>query len=107
MAIFPIDNWKAIQAAVNKLAGEAKKEKVSMDAAKQSAAVVANHTNTLQGLSVDEQEPERLKSIDEVNKIHLKATELLAEISPKLEEQADDLLAKEHDLEANRNTRTA
>lgn len=98
-AIFPVDDWKAIQAAVNKLAGEAKKEKVTLlDAAKQSAAVVANHTNTLQGLSVDEQEPERLKSIDEVNKIHLKATELLAEISPKLEEQADDLLTKEHDL---------
>ena len=56
-AIFPIDNWKAIQAAVNKLA-EAKK-KATLDAAKQSAAVVANHTNTLQGLSVDEQEPER------------------------------------------------
>ena len=84
---------------VNKLAGEAKKEKVSLlDAAKQSAAVVANIPTHYSGLSVDEQEPERLKSIDEVNKIHLKATELLAEISPKLEEQADDLLAKEHDL---------
>ena len=47
-AIFPIDDWKAIQASVKSHAENARKQKTYLlDAAKQSAAVVANHTNTL------------------------------------------------------------
>ena len=40
-AIFPIDDWKAIQATVKNLAADARTQKASLlDAAKQSAAVV-------------------------------------------------------------------
>ena len=103
-AIFPIDDWKAIKASVNKLAGEAKKEKASLlDAAKQSAAVVKSHTNTLLELSEDEHDSERFKSIADVNNMHLESVEVLAEVSPKLEEKNAELLAKQEELEEDKN----
>lgn len=103
-AIFPIDDWKAIQASVNKLAGEAKKEKASLlDAAKQSAAVVKSHTNTLLELSGDEHDSERFKSIADVNNMHLESVEVLAEVSSKLEEKNAELLAKQEELDEDKN----
>lgn len=103
-AIFPIDDWKAIQASVNKLAGEAKKEKASLlDAAKQSAAVVKSHTNTLLELSEDEHDSERFKSIADVNNMHLESVEVLAEVSSKLEEKNAELLAKQEELDEDKN----
>ena len=103
-AIFPIDDWKAIQASVKSLAEDARKQKTSLlDAAKQSAAVVANHTNTLLEISEDEHDSERLKTIDEVNKIYLKSVDVLAETSPKLVKQAADILAKQEELAGEKN----
>lgn len=103
-AIFPIDDWKAIQASVNKLAGEAKKEKASLlDAAKQSAAVVKSHTNTLLEISEDEYGSERFKSITEVNNMYAAAVEVLAEASPELEKKKAELLAKQNELDEEKN----
>jgi len=98
-AIFPIDDWKAIKDTVKSLAGEARQQKSSLlDAAKQSAAVVANHTNTLLEISGDEHDSERLKSIDEVNKIYQKSIKVLEETSAKLESQYDDIMVKKEEL---------
>jgi len=99
-AIFPIDDWKAIQATVKSLAGDARTLKASLlDTAKQSAAVVKNHTNTLLEISEDEHDSERFKSIGEVNKMYSESIEVLEEASPKLEKQKADLLAKQEELE--------
>lgn len=99
-AIFPIDDWKAIQATVKKLAGEAKTQKASLlDAAKQSAAVVKSHTNTLLEISEDEHDSERFKSIAEVNNMYSESVEVLAEASPKLEKQNAEILAKQKELD--------
>ena len=103
-AIFPIDDWKAIQTTVKNLAAEARNQGASLlDAAKQSAAVVKSHTNTLLELSEDEHDSERFKSIADVNNMHLESVEVLAEVSPKLEEKNAELLAKQEELEEDKN----
>ena len=103
-AIFPIDDWKAIQASVKSHAESARKQKTYLlDAAKQSAAVVANHTNTLLQNSEDEHDSERLKSIDEVNQIYLKSVDILSETSPKLDKQAAEIQTKQEELAAEKN----
>ena len=103
-AIFPIDDWKAIQATVKNLAADARTQKASLlDAAKQSAAVVKSHTNTLLELSEDEHDSERFKSIADVNIMHLESVEVLAEVSSKLEEKNAELLAKQEELEEEKN----
>ena len=103
-AIFPVDDWKAIQATVKNLAADAKTQKASLlDAAKQSAAVVKSHTNTLLEISEDEHDSERFKSIADVNNMHLESVEVLAEVSPKLEKENAELLAKEEELEEEKN----
>ena len=103
-AIFPIDDWKAIQATVKNLAADARTQKASLlDAAKQSAAVVKNHTNTLLEISEDEHDSERFKSIADVNNMHLESVEVLAEVSPKLEKENAELLAKQEELEEEKN----
>ena len=99
-AIFPIDDWKAIQATVKSLAGDARTQKASLlDTAKQSAAVVKNHTNTLLEISVDENDSERFKSIAEVDKMYSESVEVLKETSPKLEKQNAEILAKQKELD--------
>ena len=103
-AIFPIDDWKAIQATVKNLAADARTQKASLlDAAKQSAAVVKSHTNTLLEISEDEHDSERFKSIADVNNMHLESVEVLAEVSPKLEKENAELLAKQEELEEEKN----
>ncbi len=103
-AIFPIDDWKAIQATVKNLAADARTQKASLlDAAKQSAAVVKSHTNTLLEISEDEHDSERFKSIADVNNMHLESVEVLAEVSPKLEKENTELLAKQEELEEEKN----
>lgn len=103
-AIFPIDDWKAIQATVRSLAQDAKTQKASLlDTAKQSAAVVKNHTNTLLEISEDEHDSERFKSIAEVKIMYSESVEVLTEASPKLEKQNADLLAKQEELKEEKN----
>jgi len=103
-AIFPIDDWKAIQSTVKNLAADARNQTTSLlDAAKQSAAVVKSHTNILLELSEDEHDSERFKSIAEVNKMYSESVEVLAEVSPKLEEKNAELLAKQEELEEEKN----
>ena len=103
-AIFPIDDWKAIQATVKNLAADARTQKASLlDAAKQSAAVVKSHTNTLLEISEDEHDSERFKSIADVNNMHLESVEVLEEVSPKLEKENAELLAKQEELEEEKN----